>query len=221
MKLQRDQYNPEVEGSIKSFELGFRMQDEVPSVLDLKKESDATLKLYGIGEPGSNDKFARQCLLARRMAEAGVRFVEVTAPVNWDHHFFLGQKIEETCAATDRPVAGLLEDLKLRGMLNDTLVIWAGEFGRTPYAQSGDGRDHNNKGYSLWMAGGGVRGGYAHGATDDFGYKAVHEPVHIHDWHATILHLLGLDHKKLTYNYGGRNFSLTDVDGEVVKALVS
>jgi hypothetical protein len=221
LKLKRDRWNPEVEGSIKSFELAFRMQDEVPSVLDLKGESDATLKRYGIGEKGTNEKFARQCLLARRMAESGVRFIEVTAPVNWDHHFFLSQKIEEACAATDQPVAGLLEDLKLRGMLNDTLVIWAGEFGRTPYAQGGDGRDHNNKGYSLWMAGGGVKGGRAFGATDDFGYQAIENPVHIHDWHATILHLLGLDHRKLTFNYAGRDFTLTDVDGEVVKGILS
>ena len=220
LKLQRDRRNPEIEGAIESFELAFRMQDEVPRVLDLSGESEAVQKMYGIGDGISSQSFARQCLLARRLSEAGVRFVEVTAPVNWDHHFFLKSKLGEACTATDRPVAGLLGDLKLRGMLNDTLVIWAGEFGRTPYAQGGDGRDHNNRGYSLWMAGGGVRGGYAHGATDEFGYSAVKDPVHIHDWHATILHLLGLDHQRLTFNYAGRHFRLTETEGRVVDEIL-
>ncbi len=221
MKLARDQWNPEVEGAIESFELGFRMQDEVPEVLDIAKEPESVRKMYGMGDGVTNEQFAKQCLLARRLAEAGVRFIEVTAPVNWDHHFFLRSRIAETCAETDQAVSGLLEDLKLRGMLDDTLVIWAGEFGRTPYGQGPDGRDHNNKGYSLWMAGGGVKGGMAFGATDEFGYKAVENPVHIHDWHATVLHLLGLDHKNLTFNYGGRDFRLTDVDGNVVGGIVA
>ncbi len=221
LKLQRDGWNPEVEGAIEAFELGFRMQDEVPNVLDLANEPKSATKLYGFGETGVDQGFARQCILARRLAEAGVRFIEVTAPVNWDHHYFLSQKLGEACAATDRPIAGLLGDLKLRGMLDDTLVVWAGEFGRTPYAQSFDGRDHNHKGYSIWMAGGGVKGGLTYGATDDFGYRAVENPVHIHDWHATILHLLGLDHRKLTFNYGGRDFRLTNVAGEVVSGILA
>jgi hypothetical protein len=220
-KLQRDVYHPEIEGAIESFELAFRMQDEVPGVLDLRSEPEALQKSYGIGPGLPTDRFGRQCLLARRLAEAGVRFVEITAPVAWDHHFMLKDELTKSCAATDKPVAGLLADLKQRGMLADTLVIWAGEFGRTPYAQSGSGRDHNNKGYTLWMAGGGVRGGLSYGATDEFGYQAVDKPVHIHDWHATLLHLLGLDHERLTFNYAGRDFRLTDVYGNVVQDILA
>jgi uncharacterized protein (DUF1501 family) len=155
------------------------------------------------------------------MAEAGVRFIELTAPVGWDHHFLLKENLAESCLATDQPVAALLADLKQRDMLKDTLVIWAGEFGRTPYAQSGSGRDHNNKGFTIWMAGGGVKGGTAYGATDEFGHKAVENPVSIHDWHATILRLLGLDHERLTFNYAGRDFRLTDVYGNVVHEIIS
>jgi hypothetical protein len=220
-KLARDVYHPEIEGAIESFELAFRMQDEVPGLLDISGESESVLNLYGIGSGLPSDRFGRQCLLARRMAEAGVRFIEVTSPGSWDHHFLLKDELARTTAATDQPVAGLLADLKQRGMLEDTLVVWAGEFGRTPYAQSGTGRDHNNKGYTIWMAGGGVRGGTSYGATDDYGYQAVAHPVHIHDWHATILHLLGLDHERLTYNYAGRNFRLTNVYGRVVHDVVS
>lgn len=220
-KLALDQYNPEIEGAIESFELAFRMQDEIPDLLDISGETQATLDSYGIGAGLETDRFGQQCLLARRMVESGVRFVEVTAPKNWDHHFMLQSALPETCLATDQPVAALLADLKSRSMLKDTLVIWAGEFGRTPYAQSGTGRDHNNKGYTIWMAGGGVRGGMAYGATDELGYAAVENPVHVHDWHATILHLLGLDHKKLTFNYAGRDFRLTDVYGEVVKDIIA
>ncbi|MEZ6137728.1 MAG: DUF1501 domain-containing protein [Pirellulaceae bacterium] len=219
-KLQRDIYHPEIEGAIASFELAFRMQNEVPRLLDLSSESATTLALYGIGAGKPTDRFGRQCLLARRMAEAGVRFIELTAPVGWDHHFQLQTALPTSCLASDQPVAALLEDLKSRGMLDDTLVIWAGEFGRTPYAQSGTGRDHNNQGYTIWMAGGGVRGGMAYGATDELGYQAVENPVHIHDWHATILHLLGLDHTQLTFNYAGRNFRLTDVYGKVITDII-
>ena len=216
-KLAREPHQPEIEGAIESFELAFRMQDEVPGVLDMRSEPEHIRKLYGIG--AGQDQFAKQCLLARRLAEAGVRFIEITSSVHWDHHNLLKDSLAKSCAATDQPIAALLTDLKQRDMLKDTLVIWAGEFGRTPYAQGFDGRDHNNKGYSIWMAGGGVRGGMAYGATDDFGHKAVTNPVHIHDWHATILHLLGLDHTKLTFNYGGRNFRLTNVYGNVVKDI--
>lgn len=219
-KLTRDVYHPEIEGAIESFELAFRMQDEVPELLDLSSETQSTLDNYGVGAGRATDRFGRQCLLARRMSEAGVRFIELTAPKGWDHHFMLETALPESCEATDQPVAALLADLKARDMLKDTLVIWAGEFGRTPYAQSGTGRDHNNKGYTIWMAGGGVKGGMAYGATDELGYVAVENPVHIHDWHATILHLLGLDHKRLTFNYAGRDFRLTDVHGNVVKDIM-
>ena len=220
-KLSKDGHHPEIEGAIESFELGFRMQDELPKVLDLRGEPEAALKLYGVGAGLPTDRFGRQCLMARRLVEAGVRFVEVTAPTGWDHHFFLKDELAKSAAATDKPVAGLLTDLKQRGLLKDTLVVWAGEFGRTPYAQSVHGRDHNSKGYTLWMAGGGVKAGTAYGATDEFGYQAVEGKVHVHDWHATVLHLLGLDHKKLTFNYGGRDFRLTDVYGEEARGVLA
>lgn len=218
-KLARDGLHPEIEGAIESFELAFRMQSEVPDVLDLRKEPESILKLYGIGQ--GKDQFARQCLLARRLAEAGVRFIEIASPVNWDHHNRLREQLSTCCAATDQPIAALLTDLKARGLLKDTLVVWAGEFGRTPYAQSGDGRDHNHRGYSIWMAGGGVKGGLTYGATDEIGHKAVIAPMHIHDWHATILHLLGLDHTQLTFNYGGRHFRLTETSGTVATGILS
>ena len=190
-------------------------------MLNLSSETEATLSAYGIGAGQPTDRFGRQCLLARRMAEAGVRFIELTAPKDWDHHFMLQTALPESCLATDQPVAALIADLKTRDMLKDTLVVWAGEFGRTPYAQSGTGRDHNNKGYTIWMAGGGVKAGIAFGATDELGYAAVENPVHIHDWHATMLHLLGLDHTRLTFNYAGRDFRLTDVYGNVVKDIIA
>jgi hypothetical protein len=220
-KLEQDVYHPEIEGAIESFELAFRMQDEIPHVLDMTAESAATHKLYGVGPGLPTDRFARQCILARRLAEAGVRFIEVTAPGSWDHHFRLKEELPKSCLATDQPIAALLIDLKQRGLLDDTLVIWGGEFGRTPYAQSVNGRDHNNKGFTMWMAGGGVRGGLAYGATDEFGYQAVDKPVHIHDWHATVLHLLGLNHEKLTFRYGGRDYRLTDVYGNVVTDIMA
>lgn len=227
-KMERDGFRPEIEGAIESFELAFRMQSEVPDVLDLRDEPEHILRLYGIGQgsnsqgkAGVNEQFSRQCLLARRMAEAGVRFIEIASPGNWDHHNRLREQLSVACASTDQPIAALLTDLKTRGLLKDTLVVWAGEFGRTPYAQSGDGRDHNHKGYSIWMAGGGVKGGLTYGATDETGHKAVHNPMHIHDWHATILHLLGIDHTRLTFNYGGRNFRLTNVSGEVAKGILA
>ncbi len=163
---------------------------------------------------------ASKCLLARRLVEAGVRFVEVSHG-DWDQHFNLTTALGANCRSVDQPIAGLLTDLKQRGLLKDTLVIWGGEFGRTPHAQGGDGRDHNNKAFTMWMAGGGVKGGFAHGLTDDYGYEAVENKVHIHDLHATILHLLGLDHEKLTYNYAGRDFRLTDVKGNVVKEIMA
>lgn len=217
-RLAREPHQPEVEGMIESFELAYRMQSEVPGVLDLAKESAETLELYGIGK--GNDLFAKQCLLARRLVESGVRFIEIASPEGWDHHALITTTLKTACESVDRAVGGLLTDLKRRGLLQDTLVVWGGEFGRTPYAPGLDGRDHNHKGFSLWMAGGGVKGGINYGATDEIGYEAVENPMHIRDWHATILHLLGLDHKRLTFNYGGRNFRLTETGGEVAKAIL-
>ena len=211
--------DPEIATRIRQYELAFRMQVTAPEAMDIAGETKQTLESYG-AQPGMAS-FANNCLLARRLAEAGVRFIEVTTPVGWDHHFMLKDELTRSCAATDRPVAALLADLKQRGLLEDTLVIWAGEFGRTPYAQSGTGRDHNNRGFTVWMAGGGVQGGMRYGATDDYGHKAVENPVHIHDWHATILHLLGLDHQALTYRYAGRDVRLTDVHGDIMTPILA
>ncbi|MEO0447519.1 MAG: DUF1501 domain-containing protein, partial [Verrucomicrobiota bacterium] len=218
-KLERDVHQPGVEGVIESFELAFRMQDELPQLVDVEGEDLATKELYGVNG-GETDAFGRQCLLARRLSEAGVRFVEISHG-NWDQHRNLKADLEKNCRETDRPIAGLLADLARRNLLEDTLVIWGGEFGRTPHAQGGDGRDHNNKGYTMWMAGGGVKGGFSYGATDEHGYEAVSGKMHIHDWHATILHLLGLDHEALTYRYAGRDFRLTDVHGEVAHEIIT
>jgi hypothetical protein len=220
-KLSQVDHHPEIEGAIESFELAFRMQNEIPQLMDTADESQATLDLYGIGSGKPTDLFGRQCLLARRMAEAGVRFVEVTSPAKWDHHFLLDKSLRESCLATDQPLAALVTDLKQRGLLKDTLVVWAGEFGRTPFAQSGTGRDHNNKGFTIWMAGGGTKPGTTFGATDELGYQAVENAVHIHDLHATMLHLLGLDHTRLTFDYGGRNYRLTDVSGKVAQEIIA
>jgi len=211
--------SPATEGVIESYELAFRMQDEVPKVMDIAGESRATLERYGV-DGDATDAFGRQCLMARRLVEAGVRFVQVTHG-NWDHHFNLGAALGNTCRQVDRPIAGLLGDLADRGLLDDTLVIWGGEFGRTPHSQGADGRDHNHRGFTLWMAGGGVRGGMAHGATDDYGYEAVDKRMHVHDWHATLLHLLGLDHERLTFRYAGRDFRLTDVHGTVAREIIA
>lgn len=218
--LEKKVHQPGIEGVIESYELAFRMQDSLPEQVDLSGESEETLDLYGIGN-NPTDAFGKQCLLARRFVEAGVRFVEITHSSGWDHHRNLKNDMEKNCSEIDLPIAGLLADLKRRDMLKDTLVIWAGEFGRTPHGQGGDGRDHNNKGFTTWMAGGGVKGGFNYGATDEHGYEAVENKMHIHDWHATILHLLGLDHEKLTYNYAGRDFRLTDVHGQVAKEILA
>jgi hypothetical protein len=218
-KLEREVVQPEVEGLIESYELAFRMQDVVPKLMDIQDESQKTLELYGI-DGRETDSFGRQCLMARRFIESGVRFVEVTHG-NWDHHQRLSTQLPQNCREIDKPIAGLLMDLKQRGLLDETLVIWGGEFGRTPDAQNGDGRDHNHKGYTTWMAGGGVKGGFSYGATDELGYQAVEDKCHIHDWHATILHLMGLDHEQLTYRYAGRNFRLTDVHGQVIKKIIA
>jgi len=214
--------NEQLDGLIESFELGFRMQSAVPEVMDISRESKATLDLYGIssGGGGRGGDFARQCLMARRFAEAGVRFIEVCHP-GWDHHNNLRQRLSQNCQQTDRAIAALLTDLKGRGMLKDTLVVWGGEFGRTPGAQNSDGRNHNNRGYTMWMAGGGVKGGFTYGRTDEYGGHAVEDKVHTHDLHATVLAMLGLNHEKLTYRYAGRDFRLTDVYGNVVKDIMA
>jgi hypothetical protein len=217
--LKRDQVNPDVEGVIESYELAFRMQSQMPAVMDLAKETEATKKLYGIGATASDD-FGRKCLLARRFVEAGVRFVEISHG-NWDQHFNLNNALQANCNAVDLPIAGLLTDLEKRDLLKDTLVIWGGEFGRTPHAQGGDGRDHNNKAFTMWMAGGGVKPGFSYGQSDQYGYEAVENKMPVHDLHATILALLGLDHEKLTFKYAGRDFRLTDVHGEVAKAIIA
>ncbi len=222
-QLKRNPGDAELEAVANSYELAWRMQQNAPDTLDLSKETSETLKLYGIGEKAT-DNFGKQCLMARRLSEAGVRFVQVTYGDNsanpaWDQHSNL-PKHGEHAKAVDRPIAGLLADLKRRGLLKDTLVWWGGEFGRTPYAEkNGTGRDHNPGGFTVWLAGGGVKPGFAYGATDEFGAAAVQDKVHMHDLHATILAALGLDHERLTYRYAGRNFRLTDVHGRVVKEL--
>jgi hypothetical protein len=216
---QQDPLDPSVDGLIESYELAFRMQGELPKLLNTANESAAVRKLYGVDEQATQN-FGRQCLLARRLVEAGVRFVEVTSG-GWDHHRDLKASITRTTQATDKPIAGLIADLKSRGLLKDTLIIWGGEFGRTPYAQGTDGRDHNSRGYTMWFAGGGVKGGFRYGATDEYGYEAVEGKMHTHDWHATMLHLLGLDHERLTFRHAGRDFRLTDVKGNVVKEIMA
>jgi hypothetical protein len=217
--LERIGGDDRIEGVIESYELAFRMQSAVPQLTDLRGESKATLDLYGIGTKETDD-FGRQCLLARRFAEAGVRFIQVSHSFKWDQHGNLKGGHEKNSREVDRPIAGLLADLKARGLLEDTLVWWGGEFGRTPVAQGKDGRDHNPQGFTMWLAGGGVKSGITHGATDEFGYYAAQGKVHMHDLHATILHLMGLDHEKLTYRYAGRDFRLTDVYGRVVKEIL-
>jgi Protein of unknown function (DUF1501) len=209
---------------IESFELAYRMQSEAPDAFELAGETEATRRLYGIGDTPT-DVFGRQCLLARRLVERGVRFVQLYHTTGgfqpWDQHSDLKGGHARNALATDRPIAGLLYDLRARGLLEETLVIWGGEFGRTPAAQGNDGRDHHPYGFTMWLAGGGVRGGLAYGATDEFGWDAVLDRVHVHDLHATILHLLGLDHEKLTYRHAGRDFRLTDVYGNVVKGIIA
>lgn len=210
-----------IDAVIQSYELAFRMQSEVPEVTDLSKEPKSIRDLYGVDQTPTDD-FARQCLLARRFAERGVRFIQVSHAFRWDQHQNLKEDIERNAREVDQPIAALLQDLKSRDMLKDTLVIWGGEFGRTPTGQGSlNGRDHNPHGFTIWMAGGGVKGGLSYGSTDDYGYQAAEGKVHTHDLHATILHLLGLDHEKLTFRYAGRDFRLTDVHGNVVKAILA
>ncbi len=217
-----------LQSRIASFELAYRMQTEAPEAFSVADESAETQKLYGIGDPVT-DLFGKQCLMARRLVERGVRCVQVyhtqtskrSSCQLWDQHGSLRAELVNNCQATDRPAAALLEDLKSRGLLDDTLVIWGGEFGRTPTAEGTDGREHHPFGFTMWLAGGGVKGGMTYGATDEFGWHAVENRVHVHDLHATVLHLMGLDHEKLTYFYGGRNFRLTDVSGRVVSDILA
>jgi hypothetical protein len=212
---------------IESFELAFRMQTEAPAAFDLAGESAATLNLYGVNEPVT-DIFARQCLMARRLSERGVRMVQVyhtqtslrSSCQLWDQHGNLKKDLANNCAATDKPIAALLSDLKSRGLLDETLVVWGGEFGRTPTAEGSDGREHHPFGFTMWLAGGGIRGGLTYGSTDEFGWHAIDKKVHVHDLHATILHLMGIDHERLTYRYSGRDYRLTDVAGKVVRDIL-
>jgi hypothetical protein len=202
-----------VEGVIESYELGFRMQGKVPELLDISKEPQSVLDAYGV-KPGPKGSFARQCLMARRLSEAGVRFVEICQP-GWDHHTNLHNGLIDRCGLIDQPTAALLADLEQRGLMDETLVVFGSEFGRLPMAQGVDGRDHNITGYSMFLAGAGVKKGFTYGSTDEFGIKAVEGQMHTNDLHATLLALMGLNHKQLTYRYAGRDFRLTNVAGEV------
>ena len=215
-----------IESAIMNYELAYRMQKEVPDVTDLSKESAATKKLYGIDAPYKNTRaYAAQCLMARRLVERGVRFVELTInPGNgdrWDQHKDLFDGHQKNAMAVDQPIAALIKDLKSRGLLDTTLLVFSGEFGRTPFAQGTNGRDHNPQGFSLWMAGGGIKGGTIYGATDEYGYRVVENKLTVHDLHANILHLLGLDHTKLTYRFSGRDIRLTDVHGEIIPEILA
>ncbi len=216
--------DPALETRIAQYEMAYRMQESIPQVTDTSGESDATLALYGddVKKPGT---FAANCLRARRLAERGVQFIQLFHP-DWDHHGGLPNGLRHKCQQSDRPTAGLLQDLKNRGMLDDTLVVWAGEFGRTSYCQgkiegNNFGRDHHPRCFSIWMAGGGVKPGYTHGETDEYSYNIVSDGVHIHDLHATLMHLMGIDHERLTFKYQGRHFRLTDVHGNVVNKLLA
>lgn len=216
---QQHPNHPGIDGVIESYELAFRMQDSMPALMDLSDESAETLKLYG-ADAGPSANFGKQCLLARRFVEAGVRFIEVSQG-GWDHHNNIQTQLANSCQQIDQPIAALIQDLHQRGLLEETLVVWGGEFGRTPTTRNGSGRDHNNRGFSTWMAGGGVKGGFSYGETDEHGTEAVEQKMGTHDWHATMLHLLGLDHTRLTYRYAGRDFRLTDVAGEVATDIIA
>lgn len=209
-----------LESRIESFELAYRMQTAAPELQEINDESEATQKMYGLDQPATRN-FGRQCLMARRFIERGVRFVQCTHSYKWDQHGNLKADHTKNAFEVDQPISALLTDLKARGLLQDTLILWGGEFGRTPVAQGDDGRDHNPQGYTMWLAGAGIKPGIRYGKTDDYGYYAVEDKVHLHDLHATMLHLLGLDHLKLTYKYAGRDFRLTDVHGEIVHGILS
>jgi uncharacterized protein (DUF1501 family) len=208
-----------LDARIRTFELAFRMQTEAAEAFDVSKETQQTERLYGMDEKATAD-YGQKCLLARRLVERGVRFVVVNH-TNWDQHSGLFAGHAKNAAAVDRPIAGLLQDLKHRGLLDDTLVIWGGEFGRTPNTEGKDGRDHNTTAFTMWLAGGGVKRGHIHGTTDEFGAYITEGRIHTHDFHATLLHLMGLDHEQLTFRYSGRDFRLTDVAGNVVREILA
>lgn len=223
---ERQGAEDQLESSIANYELAFKMQSAVPDLMDLSGETKETHALYGLDAKFPHTQtFARQCLIARRLIERGVRFIELLCPNcghdRWDQHRNLIKGHEDNALAVDQPIAALMKDLKNRGLLDETLIVWGGEFGRTPMAQGTDGRDHNPFGFSMWLAGGGIKGGTVYGATDDYGYYAIENKVEIHDLHATMLHLLGVDHKRLTVRFGGRDVRLTDVHGEVVKGILA
>lgn len=214
-----------LESAVKNYELAYQMQMAVPDLMSLSDESESIRDLYGLNAEFEQTRtYGVQCLIARRLVERGVRFVELTCPSvghdRWDQHSNLKKGHEDNARAVDQPIAGLLKDLRQRGLLDETLVVWSGEFGRTPFAQGSDGRDHNQYGFSVWLAGGGVVPGIAYGATDEWGYKAIEDRTEIHDLHATILHLLGVDHTRSTFRFGGRDMRLTDVKGHVVRDLL-
>jgi hypothetical protein len=216
----------EIESAIVNYETAYRMQTAVPELMDLAGESVATKRLYGLESTYAPTRiYGAQCLIARRLVERGARFLEITCPNvghdRWDQHGNLKRGHEDNCRVVDQPIAALLKDLRARGLLESTLVVWAGEFGRTPFAQGADGRDHNQFGFTVWLAGGGSKAGTVFGETDEWGYKAVKNKIEMHDFHATLLHLLGIDHKKLTVRFGGRDMRLTDVHGEVVKEVLA
>ena len=218
---ERIGHDLELESRIESFELAFRMQTRVPTIQDISDESKATRELYGLNNKETHD-FGLQCLLARRFVERGVRLVQVSHSYKWDQHEKLWRDHRKNSGEVDQPIAALLNDLKQRGLLEDTLVLWCGEFGRTPVGQTKrDGRDHNPHGFTAWLAGGGIRPGIRFGETDEYGYFAQQDKVHFHDLHATMLHLLGVNHVKLTYRYAGRDFRLTDIHGRVVQEILS
>ncbi len=212
--------DPEIAARIQAYEMAYQMQSSAPELMDLSQESKATLDMYGVTDPAKPD-FARNCLLARRLIERGVRFVQLFHEA-WDQHGDLKAGLKRNCGDTDKPSAALVKDLKQRGLLDDTLVVWGGEFGRTPMVQGGnDGRDHHNRSYTVWLAGGGTKPGLTYGQTDDLGFNVTHDAVHVHDLNATILHLLGFDHTRLTHRFQGRDFRLTDVHGEIVKGILA
>jgi Protein of unknown function (DUF1501) len=226
LAAERFGHDDQVESAIRNYELAARMQLAVPDLMDVSSETQSTQDLYGLSDEFPNTAtFGRVCLLARRLVERGVRFIEVTCPPGngdrWDQHSNLVDGHTKNARTVDKPIAGLLTDLKQRGLFNRTLVVWSGEFGRTPFAQGSDGRDHNPFGFSMWMAGAGIKGGTIYGATDDFGYKVVQDKAEIHDLHATMFHLTGMDHTKVTYRFGGRDMRLTDVHGVVLKDVLT
>jgi Protein of unknown function (DUF1501) len=226
MTLEKNGFDPQVEASIQNYETAFRMQTAVPELMDLRGESDAVKKMYGLEADFANTRtFGLQCLVARRLVERGVRFIELTCPSGngdrWDQHGGLVEGHNKNCKTVDQPIAALIKDLKRTGLLDSTLIVWGGEFGRTPFAQGGDGRDHNPFGFTMWMAGGGVKGGASVGRTDDFGYKTVEDRFEIHDLHATMLHLLGIEHTQSTFRFSGRDMRLTDVHGHLIHQILA